>query len=223
MGSGAELNREYDRYARAGKSIDEYFKKEILFDFDSFEEMNRKEIELVNDILVSDPMSYNRRPGGNFSAVYPKGCIVIEHDGKTGLIRDWSEWTGISPNVIRARLKKGMSMAEIMSIPPRQRDKVWFNNSGEGHTIYEWCAQTGLKYDRVSARLRAGLSIDEALTDEKFNVKKYRYKGRDLTTAELEKIAGIKPKVFLARLRYGWSVEKAAETPLMPNPVGIWE
>ncbi len=42
------------------------FTKEILFDFDNFEDMNNKEKELVplSACYPNDPMSYNLREGG---------------------------------------------------------------------------------------------------------------------------------------------------------------
>ena len=36
MGSGSELNDDYSSYLKEGKSLKDHFKKEILFDFDSF-------------------------------------------------------------------------------------------------------------------------------------------------------------------------------------------
>lgn len=224
MGSGAKLKQDYARYKNAGKNIHEYFRKEILFDFGTFEEMNRKEIELIDDKVLADPKSYNRCRGGSFQFAYPKGCIIIEHDGRKGSLREWSEWIGLSPDIIRTRFRKGMSMAEIIALPPRERDKIWFNGKGEGHTLNEWCNMTGLNYARVSARLRAGWTLDEALSKEKFCGNKYLYRGKTYTTPELEKMTGIPAETLLARMNIrGWSVEKAVETPLMPNPTSIWE
>lgn len=65
----------FDAYMGSGKliqlAIKKYgitsFVKEILFDFDSFEQMNQKEIELVplSACHAQNPMSYNIREGGN--------------------------------------------------------------------------------------------------------------------------------------------------------------
>ena len=186
--------------------------------------MNRKEIELIDDKVLTDPKSYNICRGGSFQFAYPKGCIIIEYSGRKGSLREWSEWIGLSPEIIRNRFKKGMSMAEIIALPPRERDKIWFNDKGEGHTLNEWCDMTGLDYTRLSSRLRAGWTLDEALSKEKFCGNKHFYKGKMYTTPELEKITGISAETLLARMNTrGWSAEKAVETPLMPNPISIWE
>lgn len=60
MGSGFLLKRAERKYGLSA------FTKEILFDFDNFEDMNAKEIELVplSVCYPLDPMSYNLREGG---------------------------------------------------------------------------------------------------------------------------------------------------------------
>ena len=58
LGSGKAISTAVKLYGR------ENFSKEILFDFDTEEEMNQKEKELVSESLVFDPMSYNMAVGG---------------------------------------------------------------------------------------------------------------------------------------------------------------
>lgn len=65
-----------DSYLGSGKAIREAIKiygrqsfiKEIMFDFDTEAEMNAKEIELVNEVLVADRNSYNLTVGGEGGA-----------------------------------------------------------------------------------------------------------------------------------------------------------
>ena len=61
MGSGFLLKRAECKYGLSS------FTKEILFDFDNFEDMNAKEMELVSlsACYPLDPMSYNLREGGH--------------------------------------------------------------------------------------------------------------------------------------------------------------
>lgn len=61
MGSGKYLGRAIEKY-----SINN-FVKEILFDFDNFDDMNNKEKELVpvNECFPNNPMSYNLVEGGS--------------------------------------------------------------------------------------------------------------------------------------------------------------
>ena len=61
MGSGKFIRRVIEKYPIS------LFIKEILFDFDNFDDMNNKEKELVpvNECYPSNPMSYNLVEGGN--------------------------------------------------------------------------------------------------------------------------------------------------------------
>ena len=58
LGSGKILTRAINKYGS------ENFNREILFNFDDFDEMNEKEKELVTLKEVKDPMCYNLMPGG---------------------------------------------------------------------------------------------------------------------------------------------------------------
>ena len=62
MGSGTQLKEAINEF---GKHI---FHKEILYDFDNFDDMNNKEIEIVNLDFVEDTNTYNMVVGG-------AGCI----------------------------------------------------------------------------------------------------------------------------------------------------
>lgn len=65
-GSGKELINDYIHLGVYSNPFNSgLFKKEILFDFRSFEEMNNKEIELVNQNCLNDPLSYNKKLGGS--------------------------------------------------------------------------------------------------------------------------------------------------------------
>ena len=71
IGKHQTLNPD-DRYFGSGKALldaiklhgKENFTKEILFEFDTEEEMNTKERELVTEDLVANPKSYNMAVGG---------------------------------------------------------------------------------------------------------------------------------------------------------------
>jgi hypothetical protein len=58
LGSGKDLLKDIEIIGRKN------FKRETLFDFDSFEEMNQKEREIVNEEFVSREDTYNVRVGG---------------------------------------------------------------------------------------------------------------------------------------------------------------
>lgn len=74
MGSGILIQKALQKY---GKS---QFKKEILFDFSTFDEMNAKEAEIVNEDFVSRSDTYNLMPGGDADKGYAlRGRKVINN------------------------------------------------------------------------------------------------------------------------------------------------
>lgn len=59
MGSGKIIRQAISKYGA------ENFTKEILFDFDNFEDMNNKEIEMINKEYIKKDDTYNISQGGN--------------------------------------------------------------------------------------------------------------------------------------------------------------
>lgn len=59
LGSGLHLRRAIKKYGKQN------FKREILFTFDNFDDMNNKEIELVTEEFVLREDNYNLRLGGH--------------------------------------------------------------------------------------------------------------------------------------------------------------
>ena len=68
LGSGVYLKRAIKKYGK------ENFKKEILFIYNSEEEMNNKEIEIVNEGVINNTLYYNLAYGGQ------GGIIVLKKD-----------------------------------------------------------------------------------------------------------------------------------------------
>ena len=78
MGGGICINEAYKKYGK------ENFKKEILFVFDTYEEMNNKEIEIVNDGFIKRKDVYNISIGGDGGAKFKEenGVLVGYNKGK---------------------------------------------------------------------------------------------------------------------------------------------
>lgn len=84
LGSGVDLLQSVKKYGK------ENFIKEILYIFDTEEEMNNKEIEIVDESFLSNPLVLNKQPGGwaiSLDEYDPKrhkkvlGGIVAEVEG----------------------------------------------------------------------------------------------------------------------------------------------
>lgn len=78
MGSGTYLRRAIEKYGR------ENFAKEVLYNFETKEEMDNKEVEIVNEEFVGRGDTYNLTLGGEGSWYHCKGKITVKD--KTGNI-----------------------------------------------------------------------------------------------------------------------------------------
>ena len=77
LGSGKLINRAIEKHGR------ENFKKEILYVFDTEEEMNTKEAELVTEEFVSSNGNYNLCPGGHGGWGYVNSVPGLNNSGHT--------------------------------------------------------------------------------------------------------------------------------------------
>jgi len=59
LGSGKAINRAIKKYGKIN------FKREVLFTYNNFDDMNKKEIELVNEEFVALDSNYNLQTGGS--------------------------------------------------------------------------------------------------------------------------------------------------------------
>lgn len=129
MGSGKYIERAIEKY-----SIN-HFIKEILFDFDNFDDMNNKEKELVpvNECFPNNPMSYNLVEGGNgqhteavrlhLSQVL-KGKMAGENNPMFGY--HWSE----EQRKHQSEVMKGRPVSDEF------REKCRIQNTGSGNPMY---------------------------------------------------------------------------------------
>lgn len=75
LGSGVVLEKAIKKYGK------EHFHKEILFVFETEEEMNAKEKELVTRELINDPLCYNACLGGEGGDTW--SCVGRRHTEET--------------------------------------------------------------------------------------------------------------------------------------------
>ena len=104
MGSGKQIRDAFKKYGK------ENFKKEVLFIFDSEEEMNAKEAELVTPDFIKEYTNYNMCPGGQGGWGYVNEFVmtseILQKAGKNG---------GFSKFTSEQRTKHGKLGGEAVS------------------------------------------------------------------------------------------------------------
>lgn len=93
----------------------------------------------------------------------------------------------------------------------RRNNKV-ITFRGESLTVAQWSRKTGVKYGDIQNRLNYGFSFEEAINPDFKRVYKckseFNQKLRDIC-----KEKGIPYKLVYQRVRAGWDIEKALNTP----------
>lgn len=141
MGSGKILNQAFNKYGLSS------FVKMILFDFDSFEDMNNKEIELVqlSNCYPYDQMSYNLKPGGNSS---PLTDEIIQ----------------------RILVTRNSHYDEWYSAVIQGKRTEWQNKTAEERIQHiERMRQCGLLYNKGEKNPMYGRKLKDCMTPEKYD------------------------------------------------------
>lgn len=94
-----------------------------------------------------------------------------------------------------------------------KRDNVYLTHKGRTMTLTQWAREIGMSVSGLSYRLTV-CSTDEALTHKK-NEKNVRHNlnGESLTVNEWAVRAGLKVKTLRQRLKDGWTLDRAVNTP----------
>ena len=115
----------------------------------------------------------------------PKTILTFE--GRKRSVKDWALDYGITPNIIIARLERGMSIADAITKPmqvafagqqlpifsrlqksvatkPRKRKKPVYSFNGMTMTLDGWAALTGIREATLKTRIRTNWPLNLALT-----------------------------------------------------------
>ena len=103
---------------------------------------------------------------------------------------------------------------------------VYFTMNGVTKNAIEWSAETGIPVKAILQRKGAQWSDEKALTTPYHpgrggcnrEVKKYEYDGRSLSLTEWSNETGVKYELLHNRLRSGWTIAEAIETPVGKLP-----
>lgn len=92
---------------------------------------------------------------------------LIEWHGVTKTLVEWGEITGITSDVLSARLKAGCDVNEAMTtaVSPRiHRIPSLIEWHAENRSLSEWSRITGIRRETLRARLEAGWSVERSFT-----------------------------------------------------------
>ena len=84
---------------------------------------------------------------------------VIEHNGETHTLKEWSEILGISYNTLKTRLRKGCTNEELLATVCQRT----ITACGETHTLREWAEITGVSYYTIKTRVYHGKTGYDAI------------------------------------------------------------
>jgi hypothetical protein len=113
----------------------------------------------------------------------------LAHDGIEQSITEWALDYGITPGIIMARLERGASIADAITMPMK------IGHRGQRLPIFSR-KQIGAK--RIDGRIRSGKLATT-----------YTHNGMTLSIPEGSRITGLKVGTIGARLRSGWDIGTA--------------
>lgn len=106
----------------------------------------------------------------------------------------------------------------------KYRSTSCIEHKGKTLTVRDWAKEIGMHYNSLLSRLNSGMSIESAIetpvnikrqNSGKASSKKYEYNGKLYTMSELSEMSGICDITLLDRIRKGWSIKSAVETPVI--------
>ena len=90
---------------------------------------------------------------------------LIEFDGQAKCAAEWSEAVGIDASAIKARIGKGMTPADALTLlPDKTRPYQRFTHDGKTMTLAEWESVVGVSRAVLRQRLVNGWSFEQAIS-----------------------------------------------------------
>ena len=142
-----------------------------------------------------------------------------EKYGREFTLKELSNMSKFPTTKIRSRIKSGYSADEAAEFTPSKCNfKPYYSEKyGKNFTMKELCELSGKSETSIRYRLNAGYSVDEAadftkcIIHDKPGIHYSEKYGKKFNVNELSKISGIPANRIKARIRYGYSVDEAAE------------
>lgn len=137
LGSGVGLKDNINKYGR------DNFKKEILFILGSESQMNEKEVEIVTEEVLNDPLCLNRQPGGYFCGWKVRNSVIVfdEQNNKWKRIRrsEYDSDTHITPTsgTVRVYDKETKVNRRIPTTEYHKNKNRYTTHSSNRVSVYE--------------------------------------------------------------------------------------
>jgi len=208
----------------------EAFQFEVIERTETVEQLREREMYWVEEKNTLAPNGYNQNRGGAVSALdeYKKEYVI---NGKSYYgLGQLSDAFGVHELTIGVRLRRqGWTLREAVGLDPAppwpKREGNRFDFRGKTFSSEkEMCRHYGVCDNVFRQRHhRNGWTLEEALEVEERVIKHPLYRevvvrGKTFPTlAAASDHYGVKRTSVRSRLHYGWTLEEALTTPLVPN------
>jgi len=208
----------------------EAFQFEVIERAETVEQLREREMYWIEEKNTLAPNGYNQNRGGAVSALdeYKKEYVV---NGKSYYgLGQLSDAFGVHELTIGVRLRRqGWTLREAVGLDPAppwpKREGNRFDFRGKTFSSEkEMCRHYGVCDNVFRQRYhRNGWTLEEALEVEERAIKHPLYRevvvrGKTFPTlAAASDHYGVKRTSVRSRLHYGWTLEEALTTPLVPN------
>lgn len=90
---------------------------------------------------------------------------LIEYNGETHSISEWARIQGMSVDLLKNRISRGVPIGEALTAPAHTNEdsKRRLTINGETHTVEEWSKISGIRKDTIFARLWKGWTDYDAV------------------------------------------------------------
>lgn len=138
--------------------------------------------------------------------------VCLTYNGETLCLAEWAEKLKIPEYIVKSRLKRGLSVGEILSTKVQSKDaSIMFR--GRKMPISRLAKEFGISRSLIRQRIKSGWDVERAVTKkpEKGNSKPVTYKGETNTIKYFARKYRCRYVSLCELIRTGTPIEKAIE------------
>lgn len=94
-----------------------------------------------------------------------EGRRFLTAKGTTKSLQQWSEESGLDPETISSRIKRGWSVERAVTEPSQKEGNRFLTANGVTKSLAQWSKESGLYRDVISNRIKRGWSVERAVTE----------------------------------------------------------